>query len=165
MSGRARCSLLLSGVFCGLFFLYHYNISLFLDCQLFFLIIFRFVYLHKMEAQTLANIDKIKSLAKKQGLKLKFLCSQVGMTESYFSDVKNGKNTISDERLQIIADLLHTTPAYLKDETQTIEKPSLEEGPEWNVLLRRKNKRKTYLIPEEKLDLVEPLLEELEMKP
>lgn len=65
----------------------------------------------------IVNIDKIKFLAKSQGIKLKFLCQNIGVAESYFGDVKSGKCKIPPDRLEKIAELLHTTPAYLMDET------------------------------------------------
>ena len=65
----------------------------------------------------MVNIDKIKNLAKSQGIKLKFLCQNIGVVESYFGDVKAGRLKMTPDRLAIIADLLHTTPEYLMDET------------------------------------------------
>jgi len=84
----------------------------------------------------LVNVDKIKSLAKEQGIKLGFICSQLGLTESYFRSVKQGKNKISDERLSIIADILNTTPEYLRDETDQKEKSATEEKPLPDILYR-----------------------------
>ena len=72
----------------------------------------------------MVNIDKIKSLAKDQGIKIKFICSQLGLSETYLSNVKNGKDRMTEERLDKIADILHTTPEYLRDETEVKEKPS-----------------------------------------
>ena len=65
----------------------------------------------------MVNIDKIKNMAKSQGIKIKFICSSLGLSETYLSNVKNGKDRMTPDRLAIIADLLHTTPAYLMDET------------------------------------------------
>ena len=84
----------------------------------------------------MVNVDKIKSLAKEQGIKLGFICSQLGLTESYFRSVKQGKNKISDERLSIIADILNTTPEYLRDETDQKEKSATEEKPLPDILYR-----------------------------
>lgn len=71
----------------------------------------------------MANINKIKSLAKEQGLKIAFICKQLGLARTYFSDVERGKTKISDARLQVIADILHTSPAYLRDETDDKKPP------------------------------------------
>ena len=65
----------------------------------------------------MVNIDKIKSLAKEQGIKIKFICSSLGLSETYLSNIKNGKDRMTPDRLEKIAELLHTTPAYLMDET------------------------------------------------
>lgn len=80
------------------------------------------------------NVNKIKSLAKDQGIKIKFICSQLGLSETYLSNVKNGKDRMTEERLEKIADILHTTPEYLRDET---DEPSAAPDPTWiNVLGR-----------------------------
>lgn len=74
-----------------------------------------------------ANIDKIKSLAKEQGVKIKFICSKLGLAETYLSNVKNGKDRMTMERLEIIADTLNTTVEYLTDKTDQKEKPTPKE--------------------------------------
>lgn len=80
-----------------------------------------------MEMIKLFNTNRIKELAKEKGLKTKWICSQLGLAESYLSDVSRGKNSITDARLQVIADLLDTTPEYLKGETDEKEKPSIND--------------------------------------
>lgn len=67
----------------------------------------------------MVNLDKIKSLAKAKGWSLSYLCKQLGLASSYFTDVRNGKNSISDTRLEVIAELLDTTAEYLKGKTKT----------------------------------------------
>jgi len=71
----------------------------------------------------LVNVDKIKALAKEKGISITFICAKVGQQRSYLNDVKQGKTSIPPDRLEIIADILNTTPAYLKDETDQKEKP------------------------------------------
>lgn len=81
-----------------------------------------------MDNITNVNIDKIKSLAKEQGVKIKFICcSKLGLSETYLSNVKNGKDRMTPERLEIIADTLHTTVEYLTDQTEQKEKPTSKE--------------------------------------
>lgn len=72
----------------------------------------------------MVNIDRIKELAKEKGIKIKFICSQLGLAETYLSNVKNGKDRMTDERLQKIADILDTTVEYLTGESD--EKESSE---------------------------------------
>lgn len=87
----------------------------------------------------MVNIDKIKLLAREKGIKIKFICSQLGLAETYLSNVKNGKDRMTDERLKIIADILDTTTAYLLDETDIKEKapsPSVDgENAKYNELM------------------------------
>ena len=73
--------------------------------------------LHKKKVSILVNIDRIKELAKERGIKIKYLCSKLGLAETYLSNVKNGKDRMTDERLAIIARELGTTVEYLRDET------------------------------------------------
>lgn len=65
----------------------------------------------------MANINKIESLLKAAGITRTFLCSQMGQGAWYLNNVKHGKAQISDDSLKIIAKVLHTTPEYLRDET------------------------------------------------
>ena len=65
----------------------------------------------------MVNIDKIKSLAKERGIKLGYLTGQLGLTHTYFADVKKNGKDIPDDRLGIIADILDTTCDYLRDKT------------------------------------------------
>lgn len=82
----------------------------------------------------LVNIDKLKILAQEQGIKLGFLAQKIGVPHTYFADIKSKQRDIPDSRLLVIADILHTTPEYLRDET---DEPSAAPDPTWiNVLGR-----------------------------
>lgn len=65
----------------------------------------------------MVNVNKIKSRAKEKGIKIGFLCEQVGMKDTYLADVARGKNRMTDDRLAKIAEILGTSVAYLNDET------------------------------------------------
>lgn len=65
----------------------------------------------------MVNIDKIKTLAKSKGIKIKYICNQLGLSETYLSNCKNGKDRMTDERLFKIAKILNTTYDYLTDLT------------------------------------------------
>lgn len=65
----------------------------------------------------MVNIDKIKSLAKSKGIKIKYICNQLGLSETYLSNCKNGKDRMTDDRLFKIAQILNTTYDYLTDLT------------------------------------------------
>lgn len=67
------------------------------------------------------NIGKIKELAKSRGIKIKFICSQLGLSETYLSNVKNGKDRMTEERLFKIAEILGTSFEYLTDMTDDPE--------------------------------------------
>lgn len=53
-----------------------------------------------------AVIGRIKEIANEKGIKIKYICSQIGLSETYLSNVKNGKDRMTDERLSAIAEVL-----------------------------------------------------------
>lgn len=73
--------------------------------------------LHKKGVFILVNYDRIKEMAKKQGVSLSFLAKKLDMYPSYISDAKNKGLDLPDERIQIIADILNCSKAYLKGES------------------------------------------------
>ena len=75
---------------------------------------------------SLCIVDTIKNLSKERGIKLKFICEKLGVKESYFGDVRQGKTRISEDRIAIIADILGTTSEYLRGETDVKERPVAE---------------------------------------
>lgn len=84
-------------------------------------------------------------LAKEKGISQAFICGKLGLRRTYLSDVRLGKDSLSNERLSMIADILNTTPEYLKGETDIKEKPA-------DLVVSGKDK--------ELLDLIEELTEE-----
>lgn len=65
----------------------------------------------------MGNIDKIVSLAKMQGISLSSLCTRIGKTRSYLSEIASRHRNVPDEYIPELAAALHTTPAYLMGET------------------------------------------------
>lgn len=105
----------------------------------------------------MCNIDKIKALAREKGVKIKYICSQLGLAETYLSNVKNGKDRMTQERLEQIAAILETTVAYLTDETDDPapkEKEPVQALDEVEELVLQILRTMTV---EEKLDLIEYL--------
>lgn len=73
-------------------------------------------------------VDRIMELAKTQGIKLSYLAGLFGLGRTYFQDVKKRNADIPEDRLIVIAEKLHTTPEYLKGETDQKEKPVTDFG-------------------------------------
>lgn len=71
-------------------------------------------------------INRIIDLAKSKGISQAYLCSKIGMRRTYLGEVRNGHDRLTDDRINKIADILDTTPAYLRGETDEKEKPALE---------------------------------------
>ena len=93
----------------------------------------------------MSTIDIVLRLSKERGISQAFICNKLGLSRNYLSEVKKGKTSLSDDRLIIIADILNTTPEYLKGETDIKEKPT-------DLVVSGKDK--------ELLDLIEKLTEE-----
>ena len=77
---------------------------------------------------TNVDVNRIKALAKKQGIQMKYFCDYFGKAQSYFADIRNGKNRLDENELSIIADKLNTTVEYLTGQTDDPAKPALPAG-------------------------------------
>ncbi len=81
------------------------------------------------------RVDRIKEMATKNGLQMKYLCSLIGKRSSFLVDVRNDKDHIDTNELSIIADKLNTTVEYLTGQTDDPacpdeKKPAAETGDE-----------------------------------
>ncbi len=65
-------------------------------------------------------IQRIKALAKQQGITQTFLCKQIGKRATFLNEVKLGKDKIRDGEIASIASILGTTPEYLCGETDDL---------------------------------------------
>lgn len=74
----------------------------------------------------MCTINRVLQLAKEKGISQAFICGKLGLRRTYLSEVRMGKDSLPDDRLAVIADILNTTPEYLKGETDTKEKPAGE---------------------------------------
>lgn len=63
------------------------------------------------------NFDRLRSLAKEQGVTVTHLCNIVGKKNSYIADSKNKGVSIPAATVETWAAALHTTPAYLLGDT------------------------------------------------
>lgn len=75
------------------------------------------------------RVDRIKEIAAKNGLQMKFLCSLIGKRSSFLVDVRNGKDHIDENELSIIADKLNTTVEYLTGQTDDPTRPEEKKEP------------------------------------
>jgi len=71
-------------------------------------------------------IDRIKGLAKMNGFSLERLYAEAELPKAYLRDVRAGKSTLTNPRLNKIAEILNTTPEYLRGETDEKNKPAPE---------------------------------------
>lgn len=89
------------------------------------------------------SLNRIKSLAKECGLSLAYICRRLGVAKVYFNDLQKSNREIPTDKLKTIADILDTTPEYLRGETDIKSKkaPGIEPNA---VFLEEKN---IYMIP------------------
>lgn len=105
-------------------------------------------------------IDRVLQLAKEKGISQAFICGKLGLRRTYLSDVRLGKDSLSNERLSMIADILNTTPEYLKGETDIKEKPTARNGDEHSEIMKKIISGSSKL-PEEKQLLVLELIKSI----
>ena len=73
-------------------------------------------------------IERIKLLCSEKGYKQKFLFEQLQMSRGLFNDWKHKKSQPTNEVLVKIADILDTTPEYLRGETDIKAKKALKDA-------------------------------------
>ena len=76
----------------------------------------------------MVTIDRTRQLARQRGISLSFICKHLGLNNVYFIDREKAGKEIPDQKLEIIADVLFTTVAYLKGETDETERPVTGQG-------------------------------------
>ena len=77
------------------------------------------------------DVERIRDIALVRGVKLSHICTQLGLTRVYFNDLAKKDKPVPDDRLAAIAEMLYTTPEYLRGETddpETKKDPSTEPG-------------------------------------
>ena len=78
-------------------------------------------------------IQKIKEVAKQQGITQTHLCKEIGKRPTFLNEVRLGKDRIDDSEISAIANILHTTPEYLRGET---DDPSVPEA-DWVTEIKK----------------------------
>ena len=66
----------------------------------------------------------MNALAQEKGIKKAHICRKLGKPVYYLRDVERNRSDIQGESLQIIADILGTTPEYLSGETDEKSPPA-----------------------------------------
>lgn len=72
----------------------------------------------------MTTVQRIKNLAREQGISMTYLCKKIGLTSrTYFNDIEKHNREIPLDKLSIIASALNTTVGYLRGETDEIRTP------------------------------------------
>ena len=81
----------------------------------------------------LETINRIKALSKEQGTSLTFMYKKIGLPSGFLRDYKDGKTSLTEERLSAIAIFLNTTPEYLNGKTDIKEKAAPVSGNDFSL--------------------------------
>lgn len=85
----------------------------------------------------MVNVTKIKELAKQKGLKIGYLCDKIGVGQTYIADVARGRNSMPEEYIRTIAEILDTSYEYLTDQTDDPLSPDMHKAEEiWKQLAK-----------------------------
>lgn len=63
------------------------------------------------------NIEKLKNLIQQRGVTQIHICNALNKRRAFLTDVYARRSSLKPEELMIVADILHTTPEYLTDQT------------------------------------------------
>ena len=84
--------------------------------------------MHILKVINLVKIDRIKSLMKEKGLKVQFVCSQLGASRYKFYDWERGKSSPSENDLKVLSDILDVSIDYLLGNTDEKKPPAKSQG-------------------------------------
>ena len=106
------------------------------------------------------TVQRIRDRAKEKGLKLNYICSELGLTSrTYFNDIEKNGREIPSDRLKKIAEILNTTPEYLLGITDNKEKEPSANAKDSLGENERKLLAMYDLVPEERRDELLSLIE------
>ena len=74
------------------------------------------------------NYDRFEALRAQRGITKKFVADTLKRTPTLCQDWKQGKSAPNPHQIEIVAELLGTTAAYLNGETDEKEKPAPSDG-------------------------------------
>lgn len=92
----------------------------------------------------MSTIDKIVALIKASGFTNAEIAQQLNLNQQVITDWKSGKSQSYKKYLYQLAELLNTTPEYLKGKTDKKEKPSAKSEEPNAVFL---DDKKIYMLP------------------
>ena len=82
------------------------------------------------------EVDRIKERAHAKNISLKKFYIDLKLPQEYLRDVNAGKSSLTESRLEKIADYLDTTVEYLRGETDEKNKPTPQIESELNLIFQ-----------------------------
>lgn len=109
-------------------------------------------------------LERTIALLVESGKSQKELAEYLDISKNVFTDWKSGRLKSYKRYVHGIADYFGVSVEYLKGETDIKNKPTAEGEPICGTVVHRNGQKRTFNIPNEKMDLVMAFLEELETK-
>lgn len=101
----------------------------------------------------MVNVTKIRSLCKDKGIKMSYVCEQLGLARNYLNNVESGKNTMSEERILTVARILGTSFEYLTDLTDDPDPNFIKRSAETlEEKIIHEVMEKVFVMPKEQLE-------------
>lgn len=107
----------------------------------------------------MVNIPKIRALCKEKGIKMSYICEQLGLARNYLNNVEKGQNTMSEERVLTVARILGTSFEYLMDITDDPEPNFLKRSAEtMEEKIIHEVTEKVFTMPKDQLETLYEML-------
>ncbi len=85
-----------------------------MECLVFLLILSNITIMEEILGLKVRKVRELKNIAQSH------LALQLGISQSTYSDLENGKVKITDEKLKLIADALEVSPEIIKNFNDTV---------------------------------------------
>ena len=115
-------------------------ISFFQDYLVFSRTFLRFGILHKDEVKTLFDYERFEALRVSRGITKRFIAQSLGRSATLVQDWKLHKSQPNEAQLAAVAQILGTTPEYLRGETDEVS-PLGAQDEELQTLLEELRRR------------------------
>ena len=104
-------------------------------------------------------VERIRSLAKKQGRSLSYLCKQMNVARVYFIDVEKNGRDIPMDKLETIANILNVSVDYLLGKEDAISNVEYIPGKDNRVtVVGRDGTVIQEELPDDKIELIKLII-------
>ena len=109
----------------------------------------------------MVDFDRLYARIREKGFTQKHLCQLAGKGRQYIADARGGNGRISPEALEIFAQALDTTPAWLLGESDNPQRPRPQDDLVDAIILGRDGRAIRRRYPREAMEQLNRLLDAL----